>query len=275
MTTLLLYTLAAAAATHSADTAVALDQVHAAAGAPILIGLEGDPTSAAWGRLEGWLSTPTEQILLFSGADAADSLQEALDARGLPCGVHLRQTAQGWEAALYGDCGQATLPEAMAITAAPSLSRSAAEGVTMNSTSVWGLLAERRHGFRVGYAYTQDERHFTSPHLLVMGYEIEQEIPGGEALDVLMIGNLSASGLNQSKLLPTLNLLLGVEINDMLQLGIGPSVSWATSESEMLHMIAAVGWTTPAGDLEVPVHAAWIPDINERDRFIVTTGVTF
>lgn len=131
------------------------------------------------------------------------------------------------------------------------------------------------HGFRVGYAYTRDDRVFASPHLMVMGYEVSQRVAGGGGLDVLMVGNFSVSGLNQSKAIPTLNLLIGAQLGDGLELGVGPSISWTMPAEEALHMVAAVGWTVAAGDLDVPLHLAWIPDVNQRDRLIATTGVTF
>ena len=119
------------------------------------------------------------------------------------------------------------------------------------------------------------DRTFTSPHLLMMGYELIQEVPGGEGLDVLMVSSVSVSGLNQSKPVPVFNLLLGVERSDALQLGIGPSVSWSMPADESLHMIPTAGWVVSNGALDVPLNLSWIPDINNRDCLFATTGVTF
>jgi len=139
----------------------------------------------------------------------------------------------------------------------------------------WFRPGQQHHGFRVGDAYTMDDRTFTSPHLLVMGDELIQEVPGGEGLDVLMVGNVSVSGLNQSKLVPVFNLLLGVELSDALQLGLGPSVSWAMPADESLHMLLTGGWVDSSGALDVPLNLFWIPDINNRDRIFATTDITF
>ncbi len=69
--------------------------------------------------------------------------------------------------------------------------------------------------------------------------------------------------------------LLGVELSDALQLGLGPSVSWAMRADESLHMILTAGWVDSSGALDVPLSLSWIPDINNRDRIFATTGVTF
>ena len=77
------------------------------------------------------------------------------------------------------------------------------------------------HGFRVGYAYYNNVSMLKSPHLLVMGYEGTQRIHGGDWLNVITVQNFSVTGLEQSLIIPTVNLLVGFEANERLQMGVG------------------------------------------------------
>ncbi|MFT5684701.1 MAG: hypothetical protein ACI8RZ_005645 [Myxococcota bacterium] len=263
---LALMTLAvSAAASHSAATAAAISHLGEVLGAPVLIALEGNPDGPAWLRISGWLKVPVSVVPFPMSTDPYTLIHTELSRSGLPCAVHLRQTQDGWEGALLGACGDLRLPEGMALTESV-----VAPAVSFNGESV----PEMHHGFRVGYAYTRDDS-FAAPHLLVMGYEVSQEITGGGGLDVLMLANLSISGLNQSVAWPTLNLLIGCELSDALQIGVGPSIAWTMPEDKVLHMVLAAGWEARAGTLGVPLHFAWIPDVDGEDRFIATTGVTF
>lgn len=259
MAALLLAMGAAHAAVHSADAAQAVTAI----GAPVLVVLEGDARSSGWQRVSGWIEADVRLLARPAGADIDDAVAAGLAQTGLRCAVHLRQVRQGWEGALHGDCGAAALPAEMALTASPP-----------GADTVWGLSSTIRHGARIGYAYTRDDR-LAAPHLAVMGYEVCQEVRGGEGLDVLMVGNVSISGINQSVALPSASALLGVELSDALQLGVGPSLRWGAGEADALHMIVAAGWTAEAGALRVPLHAAWIPDVAGRDSYVLTTGVTF
>jgi hypothetical protein len=253
----------ASAASHSAATAETITQLGRQLDRPVLILLEGDFTSPSWLRLEGWIKVPIERVLLSTIGDVDAAALAAVEDSDLACAIHLRQTSAGWEGALVGECGDARLPEELAFTERE-----------VSTSSLGGLSVEGLRGFRVGYAYSLDEA-LLSPHLLVMGFELGQRIAGGEGLDVLMTANLAFAGINQSILLPTLNLQLGFEVSDSLQLMAGPSIAWTKPEEEMLHMMASVGWIGEAGLLRVPLHLAWIPDVHGRDQFLATTGVMF
>ena len=254
------------AAVHSAAAADVITRLHQETGQPVMIVLEGSSDSAAWRRLEGWILAPFQYMLLAPG-EPAPQLASALQRSGMTCAIHLRSTELGWEGELFGDCGGHVLPQEMALTAAPVVSQGGSRLLDLSTT--------RRRGIRIGYAYTNDERYFSTPHMMVMGFEVSQELIGGEGLDVLFISNLSVSGINQSKLVPSLNFLVGVELADALQVGIGPSIGWTMPQGEALHMLAGAGWTVSAGEFEVPLHVGYIPDVSSRDRFIITTGVSF
>ena len=134
------------------------------------------------------------------------------------------------------------------------------------------------HGFRVGYSYInggEEHEKLASPHLFVMGYEATQRLSGGEWLNVITVENIMIGGMNQSVFIPTANFLLGFEINEMFQVGVGPNVSPFADLDSMIHMIGAVGYTPRAGDFNVPIHASFIPDVSGNYRFAVTTGVNW
>jgi hypothetical protein len=151
-------------------------------------------------------------------------------------------------------------------------------------------LVERRflHGFRLGYGYVsnldkpvaafhgeslKDKTGMTTPHHLLMGYEGMLRLVGHSWLNVILVGNVVVAGLEQSKVLPTANGLLGFEIDNSFQLGVGPSLTpLAGSEA---HAIFAAGWTPRVGSFYVPVHAFFIPDVDGVHRMGITTGVTW
>ncbi len=136
-----------------------------------------------------------------------------------------------------------------------------------------------RHGVRMGYSYVnlQDNPLDIDPHMFVMGYEVNQVFEGGGPVDFLMTYNVVVTGLNQSLFVPTANLLTGVEIGNRVQLGAGPNVSLGdpSGNDRLLHMIMAIGYTPQVGDLSLPVHVSYIPDVDGYYRAAVTTGVNW
>ncbi|MDD9935454.1 MAG: hypothetical protein OXT09_17730 [Myxococcales bacterium] len=146
------------------------------------------------------------------------------------------------------------------------------------------------HGFRLGYgvwldyesptADEDDDRSpkekykLESPHHFLIGYEIGHRLPAGsEALNILVVGNVMIAGLEQSKLLPNANLILGAEIERALQLGVG--LNLAPDEQKPAHMVLAAGWTPRNGDLYLPIHFFFVPDVDGHHRLGVTAGVTW
>lgn len=134
------------------------------------------------------------------------------------------------------------------------------------------------HGFRVGYTYINggaDHARLSTPHLLVMGYEATQRISGGEWLNVITAQNIMIGGINQSVFIPTGNILLGFEVNQRFQIGVGPNISPLSDPENMIHMVGAIGFTPQVGDFNVPLHVNYIPDVNGNYRFGMTTGVNW
>ncbi len=144
------------------------------------------------------------------------------------------------------------------------------------------------HGFRLGYAYVANsERPIDSlgghslkeridmktPHSFLLGYEGMTRMVGHSWLNVILVGNVIVAGLEQSKVYPTANGLLGFEIDNSFQLGVGASVT--PLKGQEAHAIVAGGWTPRAGSFYVPVHAFFIPDVEGLHRTGVTTGVTW
>jgi hypothetical protein len=134
-----------------------------------------------------------------------------------------------------------------------------------------------RHGFRLGYVYAnhaEESSILDSPHLFLMGYEAEFRIASGGPMDVIIVPNVSALGLNQGTLIPTASLLLGAAFGDLFEIGVGGNV--APSESgRALHMIAAVAVTPMMGTLQLPVALSFVPDNDGYWRAGLSVGVNW
>ena len=145
------------------------------------------------------------------------------------------------------------------------------------------------HGFRVGYGYIfnhdedpdgdgsemslEDEFDITNEHNFLLGYEVFYRLIGQDWLNVLLVGNVTVAGLEQSKFMPQANGLIGAEINESFQLGVGVNVT--PEPDRPAHMIMAAGWTPKAGSFYVPLHIFFIPDVDGFHRTGITTGVTW
>jgi hypothetical protein len=144
------------------------------------------------------------------------------------------------------------------------------------------------HGFRFGYGFVMNYDEpvpafqgqslktkvgLRSPHHFLLGYELVYRVTGHSWLNVLLIGNGMVAGLEQSKLLPSANLMLGFEIKNSFQLGVGANLSPLKGSEG--HTVLAAGWTPKVGRLYTPVHAYFIPDVDGVHRIGLTTGVTF
>ena len=145
-----------------------------------------------------------------------------------------------------------------------------------------------RKGLRFGYNYVNKgadqnpetpwtEPRLSSPHMFAMGFEMQQTMSGGDWLDILFIQNVTISGLEQSLVIPSVNALVGFEINKKLQAGVGINAAPVdpSDDDNFVHLVTAVGWTQQAGSLSVPLHLVFIPDVNDYWRCAVTTGVNW
>lgn len=138
-----------------------------------------------------------------------------------------------------------------------------------------------RKGLRFGYNYVNNAEDASdkvnSSHMTVLGFEMQQAMEGGDWLDLLFIENVSIGGLDQSFAAPSVSLLAGFEIGEQLQVGVGPNLSAFDpgDEDNYFHLVGAVGYTLAAGKFSVPLHAIYIPDVNEYWRFALTTGVNW
>ncbi|MCK6544924.1 hypothetical protein L6R52_03590 [Myxococcota bacterium] len=146
------------------------------------------------------------------------------------------------------------------------------------------------HGFRLGYLYlanvdapangadpespTLAEKYgIRSAHQFVIGYEVTWRMIGHDWLNVLFVTNALVAGLEQSKVFPSMNALIGFEISEVAQLGVGVNV--APEEYKPAHMIIAAGWTPRVGDFYTPVHAYLVPDVDGAHRMGLTVGVNW
>ena len=132
-------------------------------------------------------------------------------------------------------------------------------------------------GFRMGYGYVEDER-LTSNHLMILGWDHMAFIDSGANIDVVVAGNLSLGGMNQSEVLPSGHLVVGYQMFDSIQFGVGPVVTIDEVEPEVvprLNMIVAAGWNVEMGDAYLPLHVGYVPDPDGRWRAYVTTGMNW
>ncbi len=144
------------------------------------------------------------------------------------------------------------------------------------------------HGFRIGYGYVmnydkpiaafdgkslKDTADLRTPSHFLLGYELVYRVVGHSWLNVLLLANGMVAGLEQSKILPSGNLLIGAELNNSFQLGVGANLS--PLKGSEAHTIIAAGWTPRVGTIYTPVHVFFIPDVDGVHRMGITTGVTF
>lgn len=119
----------------------------------------------------------------------------------------------------------------------------------------------------------KDKFGLKSPYMFLLGYEGFYRIVGHSWLNVLMVGNVSVAGLDQSKFIPTASGLLGFEIDRQLELGVGVNVT--PDPVSPSHMIAAAGWTPKVGSIQTPIHFFYIPDADGNSRTGATIGMNW
>ena len=138
--------------------------------------------------------------------------------------------------------------------------------------SKWGV----RHGFRLGYTYGHNLEHhrdfdIDSPHMSTMGYEVTEGIESGvDGFRIVFVQNIVISGLEQGKFLPSVSALVGYEVFDIAQMGVGANVGPLGPR-----LILAAGLNPQVGDFQLPVHIHFIPDTEGDWRIGVSTGVNF
>jgi hypothetical protein len=148
------------------------------------------------------------------------------------------------------------------------------------------------HGFRMGYLYianhdkpvpsddpdcpncSMKERYgLRTPHQFLIGYEVMGRLIGHGWLNVVLVGNVLVSGLEQSKFWPSANALIGFELDHSFQVGVG--ANFTLEEEKPAHMVMAAGWTPLVGSFYVPVHAFFVPDVDGNHRMGGTVGVNW
>ncbi|MBS2015405.1 MAG: hypothetical protein JST00_21130 [Deltaproteobacteria bacterium] len=144
------------------------------------------------------------------------------------------------------------------------------------------------HGFRLGYGHVmnydepsasfggkslKEQAGLRSPHHFLLGYEVMYRVVTHSWLNVLLLGNVMIAGLEQSKFLPSGNFIIGAELKNSFQIGVGANVS--PLKGSEAHTVLAAGWTPRVGTVYTPIHLYFIPDVDGAHRIGVTTGVTF
>jgi hypothetical protein len=161
---------------------------------------------------------------------------------------------------------------------APQPTIATAPPVTADDDMGWHRPAGERFtsGFRLGWMYLanfdaknrvgdngqmtslKDQYGLKNANMFLLGYEGFYRVIGHSWLNVLMVGNVSVAGLDQSKFIPTASGLLGFEINRSFELGVG--VNLIPDGQSPSHMIVAAGWTPRVGAIQTPIHFFYIPD---------------
>ncbi len=158
----------------------------------------------------------------------------------------------------------------------------------------WTAPVGRRfmHGFRLGWTYVYhlndratrmdddgmpislgEKYGLKSPNMMLIGYEGFYRIVGHSWLNVLMVGNVTVAGLEQSKFIPAASGLIGFEFDRSFQLGVGVNVT--PDPDAPSHMIAAAGWTPNVGSIQTPLHFFFVPDTEGNHRMGATIGMTW
>lgn len=141
------------------------------------------------------------------------------------------------------------------------------------------------HGVRLGYAYVNtppDDLKVAeasglevNPNYALIGYELNQRIDGGSWLNLLFVQNVMLAGMNQSMVRPQANALIGFDVETLAELGVGVNWNPLDPHGRPIHLVTAVGATPLVGNMNVPIHVTWIPDLEDYWRFGVTLGVNW
>ena len=155
--------------------------------------------------------------------------------------------------------------------------------VDMSRSQDEQLKGRINHGFRVGYGYInadpKESDVLNSEWLYLIGYEVNQKIIGGSWINVLFAQNISVVGLNQGIVIPSGNMLFGFELQERFQILSGLNLVPVPDSPDSIpidtHMVAAVGWTPQVGDINIPFHVIAVPDVEDKWRGYITTGVNW
>jgi hypothetical protein len=135
------------------------------------------------------------------------------------------------------------------------------------------------HGMRIGTVMltnmSQDDlrtRGLTAPAVMLLGYEIIERINATDSVNLLFAQNFLIGGFEQSAFLFTLNAVVGLDIYDTIQLGVGLNISPGTNWT---HAIMFLSWTPKLGDLYMPITASFVPDKDGYHRVGLTIGLSF
>lgn len=154
-------------------------------------------------------------------------------------------------------------------------------------------MAHLLHGFRVGAMYVKniekptregkDSGTMTSlkeqfdlkaPYSMLLGYEGMYRVMSQSWLNVILVGNVTVAGLEQSKFIPAVSGLIGAEFDQSFQIGLG--VNLVPDDQSPSHMIVAAGWTPKVGTIYTPIHFFVVPDpVTKNTRFGTTVGVSW
>jgi hypothetical protein len=118
-------------------------------------------------------------------------------------------------------------------------------------------------GVALGLAY---------PVVFAAGYDFQQRIDAAEGLNVIIDETILVLGLDQGLFLPSVNVVAGVSLGNLWELGVGAN---ASAGVRPFHMVAVAGLQKPYGRVYFPVHLSFVPDVDGNFRVAVTAGVNW
>lgn len=227
-------------------------------------------------------------ITLFATLTAGTALAQPATPDPTPCdGCHPQPPAVPAPVdAAYGAQPPAPSPTIVAVTQTPPADEQPDE-------SGWHRPVGKRFfsGFRLGWMYIagwelknrddgtgqmtsiKDKLGLKTPNMFLIGYEGFYRIVGHSWLNVLMVGNVTVAGLEQSKFIPAASGLLGFEFERNFQLGVG--INLIPDPVAPSHMIVAAGFTPYVGGIQTPLHVFYIPDAGGNSRMGATVGMNW
>jgi hypothetical protein len=89
---------------------------------------------------------------------------------------------------------------------------------------------------------------------------------------------MSVSGINQSTLFPTGHVLMGYQLYDYWYVGAGPFLRIYQIEPTLdpqINMILGSGVFLPMEGFDIPIQLSYVPDLDDRWIFTVSTGIHY
>ena len=131
-------------------------------------------------------------------------------------------------------------------------------------------------GAVMGYIHVENDKElFANPHVYSIGIENTHLFYSEGPLQILIGGELSLLGLNQSVYIPSGNLNLGYQYYDVF-VSLGPRVMLSeispTNTSIRTNIIIKAGYIFDMQGFCIPIQFGYVPDIQGRNQIHFSLG---